>query len=111
MKTREPMSKEEQEQQRIDDIIDELASLSLRTSNLTSELKRLQQIGRQGHRAKPTNPRYDHDFKEGDLVVITNSYLGRKGTKGKVSYVTKTQVTLQDSSGKFHTRRFTNIKR
>jgi hypothetical protein len=43
--TRGPMYLEEQEQQRISDIIIDLESLSLRTSTLTRELKRLQRKG------------------------------------------------------------------
>jgi hypothetical protein len=102
------MSKEKQEQQHIDEIINELTSLSLRTNTLTHELKRLRQQDRQ--ESPPTsNPKYDHDFNEGDRIVIKNAYLGKKGTEGKVSYVTRTQVTLQDDSGRFHTRKFTNV--
>jgi hypothetical protein len=102
---------EEQRQQQITDIINELESLSLRTTILTCKLKLLRQQGGRNNQAKTTISRYDHDFKEGELVIITNGYRKKKGTEGKVTYITKTQVTLQDESGRFHTRKFTNVKR
>ena len=104
------MSKAKPEPQHIDKIINELESLSLQTNTLTHELKRLRQQDRQ--ESPPTsNPKYDHDFNEGDCIVIKNAYLGKEGIEGKVSYVTRTQVTLQDDSGRFHTRKFTNVRR
>ncbi len=60
---------------------------------------------------KPNNLGTKHHLKEGDLVVIKNTYLGKKGTQGTVSHITKTQVTLQDRSAVFHTRKFTNVRR
>ena len=63
------------------------------------------------NRAKPNNTEHDHDLKEGERVVIKNTYLGKKGTEGTISYTTKAQVMLQVESGTFHTRKFTNVKR
>jgi hypothetical protein len=96
--------KEEQEQQQISDIVDELHLLSLRTATLTHKLKQLQKGGKQDNKAKPTGPTYDHGFKRGDRVVIKNSYLGKRGTKGRVSYTTKTQITLQDEHEEVYKR-------
>jgi hypothetical protein len=111
MKTTSPISEEAQEQQQITDIVTELEILSLRTSTLIRELKQLRQ--KRGHtdRTKSRNKEHDHDLKEGEHVVIKNTYLGKKGTEGTISYTTKTQVTLQDESGTFHTRKFTNVER
>ncbi len=111
MKTTSPISEEAQEQQQITDIVTELEILSLRTSTLICELRQLRQ--KRGHtdRTKSRNTEHDHDLKEGERVVIKNTYLGKKGTEGTISYTTKAQVTLQDESGTFHTRKFTNVER
>ena len=111
MKTTNPISKETQEQQQITDIINELEVLSLRTSTLICKLRQLQQERGHTNQAKPNNTEHNHDLKEGERVVIKNTYLGKKGKEGTVSYTTKSQVTLQDKSGIFHTQKFTNVER
>ncbi len=112
------------EQQQITNIINELESLSLRTSTLTCELKQLGQQNKQVNRANPTSPKNKqgthcipdhsenkHILKEGDRVVIRNADLGKKGTEGTVLHITKTQITLQDASGQFHARRLSNVRK
>ena len=111
MKTTSPISKEAQEQQQITDIVNKLEVLSLRTSTLIRKLRQLQQKRGHTNQAKPHNTEHNHDLKEGERVVIKNTYLGKKGTEGTISYTTKAQVTLQDESGTFHTRKFTNVER
>ena len=51
-----------------------------------------------------------HDFKIGDRVTITNSYLGKRGITGTVTAVTLSQVTIQDKNGRFHKRKYTNLR-
>jgi ATPase subunit of ABC transporter with duplicated ATPase domains len=78
----------QQQQHRITDIINKLEALSLRSTNLTRELRRLREQ-KQDERKNPITPKYEHDIREGERVVI------------KVTHVTKEQITLQDASGKF----------
>ena len=94
MKTTNPISKEAQEQQQITDIINKLEVLSLRTSTLIRKLRQLRQKRGHTNRAKPNNTEHNHDLKEGERVVIKNTYLGKKGTEETILYTTKAQVTL-----------------
>lgn len=50
-------------------------------------------------------------YKIGDQVEIVNNYRRKKGTKGVVTHVSKSLVTLQDETRKLHTRKHTNLKK
>ena len=110
---------------RITEIVNRLDSLTLEANTLTRELKTLREAEEdttgttRAHAA--TNNNEDetnkkkganlHGFKKGDRVRITNIYRGQRGTEGTVTYVTKSQVTLRDDTGRLHTRKFTNIRK
>jgi hypothetical protein len=110
---------------RITEIVNRLDSLTLEANTLTRELKTLREEEEdttgttRAHAA--TNNNEDetnkkkganlHGFKKGDRVRITNIYRGQRGTEGTVTYVTKSQVTLRDDTGRLHTRKFTNIRK
>lgn len=54
----------------------------------------------------------DNDtIKIGDLVVITNNYKQEKGIKGRVSKITKQQVTLRTQVGTIYRRKKSNVKK
>jgi hypothetical protein len=100
---------------RITDIINRLDSLTLEANTLTRELRTL--ISRDESRARAYVNKEedkeinDHDFKEGQTVIIRNGYQGLRGTIGTVTHTTKAQVTLVDKSGKSHRRKYTNVNR
>ena len=48
-------------------------------------------------------------FQKGDILQITNTYLGKKGTIGEVKSTSKIYCTILDSSGAFHTRSRANF--
>ena len=98
-------------------IINRLDELSLEVHKLTQELRSLQH----GQHIQPfatTNNAvparepnlFEHPYKDGDKVIITNAYLGRKGTHGTVINTTAKRITLVDQQGKKHTRKPDNIK-
>ena len=53
----------------------------------------------------------DHNYKIGDKVTIRNLYQGLRGTKGTVTHITKTQLSLVDRSGKTHKRKYANVSK
>lgn len=104
------------DEDRITEIINKLEDLSIETTRLTQELRTLTQrpARRPAQRPfvpPPQLPTNEHDYKAGDKVEITNNYQWKKGTKGIVTRVSYTQVTLRDDKGAFHTRKHTNIVR
>ena len=63
----------------------------------------------QGTNERENDQDFKEDFKEGDVETsITNGYRMVRGTKGTVTLVTKTQVTLLDKTGKSYRRKYTN---
>ena len=90
-------------------IIDELEALSLRTSALVLELRaaRLQEWGeddpRRQRSPRATSPRWTptfrHGYKDRDRAIITNRYLGQRGTQGTVTYITEQRVMIADQLG------------
>ena len=101
------MTKEEDQ---INLIINRLENIAIETRELTQELRRLQQLPVSTVTDLPLQQQNDHPFKTGDRVIITNSYLGKRGTRGVVVSTTKNIVTLRDTQGKNHTRKSTNIQ-
>lgn len=99
---------------RIQEIIERLDSLTLEANTLTKELRTLTSAQEDEDKPEAKQKVYPagflHDFRRGDRVKITNTYKGNKGKKGTVTSVTKTQVTLIDSDGETHTRRFSNVQ-
>ena len=113
-----------EKERRISDIVSKLKSLTLEASVLTHELGELRRRnespphahGSKGDKVKSEikkerNPFYEHDFKEGDRVVITNGYQRKRGTEGRVIHTARTQVTIKDQAGTIHIRKSKNIKR
>ena len=92
---------------RINNIIDRLEKLTIEAKDLTQELRHLQSPA--AATAPPSNT-YDHPYRIGDKVIITNAYLGKKGICGTVTAISAKRVTLTDASGRKHTRKPTNIK-
>jgi hypothetical protein len=110
--------------QRITEIVNRLDSLTLEANALTRELRELtrhEDDNRAYARSSTKDERdttrtrkqskniNDHDFEEGDKVIIKNGYKGGRGTKGTVTHTTKTQVTLKDKTGKLYVRKYTNV--
>lgn len=92
---------------RFEKITLEVNKLSLEANALTHKIKALsEQKG-----AVKTDCAVVNKYKIGDEVEITNSYHGKRGTKGTVTQVTKSLVTLHDGTGKQHTRKHTNLKK
>ena len=50
-------------------------------------------------------------IKIGDLVFITNNYKQERGVKGRVSKITKQQVTLRTRVGMIYRRKKSNIRK
>ena len=80
-----------------------ITQLTETLDNLTLELNALERsISDESH---PDSPQ----FKNGDILRITNSYKGKQGTIGRVVSTTKTRCTIIDSYGVKHTRAKTNL--
>lgn len=107
------------EDQRISEIIDRLDLLTIEASTLTGELRELRNRRersnqRAAQREVPRQTRaetFDHGFVSGDEVVITNLCQGFRGTRGTVTNVTQTYVTLRDATGRLYTRKYTNVRK
>ena len=98
----------DRDNRRISTIIDRLERLTIEAQDLTQELRQLQSPPAIPQQLPTTN--YDHPYKIGDRVVITNSYLGKRGVSGTVTNTTEKRVTLTDDTGRSHTRKPSNIK-
>jgi ATP-dependent exoDNAse (exonuclease V) alpha subunit len=99
-------------EQRISDIINRLESLTLEANGLVQQLQELRKPDNDpGRKEKDKNESPSNDFKEGEKVIITNNYRGKRGTIGTVTHTTKKQVTLEDDSGKSYIRKYTNVSR
>ena len=89
-------------EQQIANLIQRIDSLTLEANGLTREL---QELTRQ---RETTN----NELEEGDTVVITNNYLGQRGTTGVVTNVTSKEVTLRNTeTGRRYTRKKSNVRR
>ena len=105
------MKNEKSHQDKIKDLVNKLETLTIETRQLTQELKRLQEnttnlsINTNTQEAADSNP-----YKIGDRVIITNSYRGKKGTRGSIIATTTSLVTLIDHNGKEYKRKHTNVK-
>ena len=100
-------------QEQIKDLIQKIEALTIETSQLTQELNRLQEtviIPYNSPDTQETNTGTTNSYHIGDRVIITNSYLGKKGTRGTVTATSAKQVTLIDRNGKEYKRRYTNIR-
>ena len=123
--------------EKISHLIDRIEALTFETQEVTRELRQLQRNSTLSPRqsvdphppftnaeSEPTTafaiPQVTlataqastilHDFRIGDRVVITNTYLGRKGVSGVVVAITSSQVTLQEQNGRRHKRKHTNLR-
>ena len=113
-----------EKERRISDIVNKLKSLTLEANVLTHELGELRRPnesplhahGSKGNKVKSVikkekNTSYEHDFIEGDKVVITNGYQKKRGTEGTVIHTSRTQVTIKDQAGTIYVRKSVNLKR
>ena len=108
---------QEKKQVQINQIINQLETLSLETVRLTEELKALQGTTGTTKRKKGNplcNPiqvlfTNDNPYNIGDEVEITNSYRGQKGISGIVTHVSKKQVKLTSPAGQEYSRAFKNV--
>ena len=101
-------SREKSQQETIEDLANRLETLTIEAKQLTQELIRLQETATNlniSTTQENTNP-----YRIGDKVIITNSYLGKKGTQGTVIATTLTQVTLIDHTGRKYKRKHTNVR-
>ena len=106
--------KQEKKQVQINQIINQLETLSLESVRLTKELKALQ--GATGTtKRKKGNPlrnliqvhfTNENPYKIRDEVEITNSYRGQKGISGIITNVSKKQVKFISPSGQEYSRAF-----
>jgi len=108
------MNKEE----KINQIIDQLETLSLESVRLTKELKALQvttsntkKKAKVTTRANPIQVKYSRDnpYNIGDEVEITNNYRRQKGITGVITHVSRKQVKLTSVSGQEYSRAFKNV--
>lgn len=106
--------------ERVQEIIDRLQDLAIESVNLTDELRRITRAPPTARHPSPPPPppppepqprarTNAHSYVVGDYVVITNNYKWKRGTRGIVTHVSPTQVTLLDEQGETHTRKHTNI--
>ena len=102
----------------ISTIINRLEDLSIEVHELTQELRAIQQEDNTNTTPLATavplpsplpHTTFEHPYKTGDKVIITNSYLGRKGTRGTVIKTTAKRVTIVDTQGRKHVRKPDNI--
>jgi hypothetical protein len=92
-------------EQRISTLINRLDALTLEANSVTRELQELTELGDQ-------EPDHPYPLSHGDRVIITNTYLGQKGTKGLVVRVTDKQVTLKnEETGRRYTRKYNNVRK
>jgi hypothetical protein len=90
-------------EKQIANLIQRIDSLTLEANGLTRELRDL---------TDGANEENTTELKKGDLVVITNNYLGQKGTTGVIINVSNKQVTIQNkTTGKKYTRKKMNVQR
>ena len=83
-------------EKKIEELNKELGELSIRTNKRTKPKKR----------EKRETP-----FNEGDRVVITNDYKGKKGIQGKVTRSTGVFTFLEDEYGVVHQRAHHNLNK
>jgi hypothetical protein len=102
-----------EQDQRTNNIINQLEALSLETNELLRELRETQPHERRTvANTTPVQTRTPpHDFAVGDRVVIANNYRRQRNTQGTVVYVTLQQITLIDAQGNRHTRKPTNLRK
>ena len=96
--------------QQVKRIKDNITQLTETLEDLSLELEALERSIQQEStvgKSHPDKPR----FKLGDILQITNSYKGKKGTVGRVIHITKTRCTIVDSHGVSHTRAKSNLSR
>ena len=122
-------------EERITDLIERIEAITLETQDITRELRQLQEqqltTGQPNsvttepseppsvytptataipQENLPRSPATTHDFHIGDRAIITNSYLGKKGTSGVVIAISPKQVTIRDKNGRSHKRKHTNLR-
>ena len=83
--------------------------LTAALENLTLELSILEESFETETTVPPTVTPPVKAFQKGDILRITNSYLGKKGTIGVVQSTSKIYCTILDSSGVYHTRSRSNF--
>ena len=107
-------------EEQINQIINQLETLSLESVRLTKELKALQATTgttetkkRIPLRRNPIQVLFtkDNPYNIGDEVEITNNYRRQKGISGVVTHVSKKQVKFTSPSGQEYTRSFKNVTR
>ena len=106
-------------QELINQIINQLETLSLESMRLTKELKALQDTTGTTTKKEEKNPiknpiqvifTKDNPYNIGDGVVITNRYQGQKGISGVVTHVSKKQVKFTSPYGQEYSRAFKNVR-
>jgi hypothetical protein len=127
-----------EDEQRTNEIIDRLELLSIETEELLLELREAQQRDRSNtgnsnsqQVAIPSNTgaserhvrttsstnaarhtsSFAHGFEVGDTVIIANNYLRQRNTRGLVVHITAQRVTIVDSRGVTHKRKYTNLRK
>jgi hypothetical protein len=91
--------------QQISALIRRIDSLTLEANSLTRELQGLMN-------QQPVRNENSNDFQIGDSVVITNNYLGQRGTTGIITHITPKRITLRnEATGREYTRKNSNVRR
>ena len=131
MTTRTTTKEDQQLQRQIEILSKRIEAMALETHEVSREFLQLQHTAATRKNPHSTDPSdknknfttkristeseafdniKDHDFKIGDIVIITDIYLGRKGTKGSILSTSAKQVTIKDEQGKTYKRKHTNVK-
>ena len=106
-------------QELINQIINQMETLSLESVRLTQELKALQDTIGTTTKKKKSNPlrnpiqvlfTKNNPYNIGDGVVITNSHRRQKGISGVVTHVSKKQVKFTSPYGQEYSRAFKNVR-
>ena len=106
------------QEEKINQIVDQLETLSLESVRLTKELKALQvtagntkKKNKVTPRANPIQVKYSRDnpYNIGDEVEITNSYRRQKGITGVITHVSRKQVKFTSALGQEYSRAFKNV--
>jgi hypothetical protein len=102
------------QEEKINQIVNQLETLSLESVRLTKELKALQATKKDRIPTRRANPiqvifTNNNPYNIGDEVEITNNYRRQKGIIGVVTHASKKQVKFTSASGQEYSRAFKNV--
>jgi hypothetical protein len=112
------MTRNNIEAQTIDELQQQLCELRLEFNERSNSIsERINELRRENgiesrDRIETTNNHSLHNFQIGDIVQITNTYEGLRGTRGQVIKTTAKFITLRDTTtNRLIKRKYTNVQR